>query len=142
MGEDLDPTVEVDRFADECFDPATREGADGLDGLAARADDDPLLRLALHEQGHPNVHGLFGFAKLLDLGGKAVWELVLEQLEGSLAEILDDEEAHRLGADVLRIKLEAALGQTLPHPREQSIDPFAALRRDDQRVASELAAAG
>ena len=87
---------------------------------AAGADHDALLRFALHEQRHPNVYGPFGFAKLLDLGGKSVGQLVLEQLEGGFAEILDDEEAHGLGADVLRVEGELRARAGAPRTRASS----------------------
>ena len=89
-----------------------------------RADDDALLRLTLDEERDPNVHGALGFAKLLDLGGKGVGQLVLEQLERGLAQVLDHEEAQLLGADVLGVVLELPLGQERPDPREQPVEPL------------------
>jgi hypothetical protein len=83
--------------------------ADRLDGGAAVTDDDAFLRLPFDEQGDPNVHGPFGFAKLLHLGGKGIGELVTQELEGGFPQILDYEETEWLGADVLRIVLERSL---------------------------------
>ena len=67
----------------------------------------------------PNVHGPFGFAKLLHFGGKGIGQLVAEQLEGCLTEVLHHEEAERLGPDVVGIVGELSLGQLLAEAREQ-----------------------
>ncbi len=117
-------------------------GADRLDGGAAGADHDPLLGLALHEERDTNVHGPFGFAILLHLGRKCIGQLVLEQLEGGLAEVLHGEEARRLGADVVGVVGEVALGQMLADAREQPREAGVPVGRgDDEPRALELGAA-
>ena len=75
-----------------------------------------LLRLTLDEERDSNVHGPLGLAKLLHLRGEGIGQLVLEQLERRLPQVLDHEEAERLGADVVRIVLELSLGQEWPDP--------------------------
>ena len=99
--------------------PLPRVDPEGADGPAALADYDALLGLPLDEQSDPNVHGPFGFAKLLDFGGKGVGELVAEQLEGSLTEVFHHEEPERLGPDVVGIVGELPFGELLAHARQQ-----------------------
>ena len=69
-------------------------------------------------QVHPNVHGPLVFAILLDLRIERIRELVLEVGEGRLPEVLDDEEANRLRADVLGIELVRAFRQIVFDPGE------------------------
>ena len=97
-------------------------GTQGLDGLAIPPYDDSLLRLTLDEERDSNVHGALGFAKLLHLRGKGIRHLILEQRERGLAQVLDHEEAQRLGPDLFGVELKLSRGKQRPEPSEEAIE--------------------
>src|SRR5688572_14962164 len=116
--------------------------ADSLDGLSPASDDDSLLGFALDEESDTNVYGPLGFAKLLHFGSKGIGKLVFEQLESGFPEILDNEEADRLGPDVLGIELEAPRRQKGPDSLKQPGQRCFVRGGDDRRLGFKDQTAG
>ena len=84
--------------------------------------------------------GVRVFAKLLDLAGEAVRDLLVELLERGLAHQLGDEEAERLGADSSSRIEEGALGERALERREQLVHAFAGEGGDECALRASLRA--
>ncbi len=82
-------------LAEERLDLGARRGAEGLNGAATLADDDPFLAVAFDVQHGPNIYRLGALPELVDLGRDAVGQLFMQLLERRLANEFGREEASR-----------------------------------------------
>src|ERR1041384_3133922 len=105
--------MQVEEYAlrEQRFDLGACRGAEGFDGSAALADDDPFLAVAFHVEHGPNIYRLGAFPELIDLTGHAVRQLFVQLFERSLPNELRRQEAHRLPGQPGRIIMKGTLGQ-------------------------------
>src|SRR3989442_2785982 len=103
--------VEEHAVAEQRLDLGARRGAEGFDGSAALADDDPFLAFAFDVEHRPNIYRLGALPELIDLTRDTVGQLFMQLLEGGFANELRRKEAHRLGCQLVRIIMKWAFGQ-------------------------------
>src|SRR3989441_10664079 len=103
--------VEEHALAEQRLDLGARRGAEGFDGWAALADDDPFLAFAFDVEHRPNIYRLGALPELIDLTRGAVGQLFMQLLEGGFANELRRKEAHRLAGPLTRIIMKGAFGK-------------------------------
>src|SRR5262249_47366196 len=99
--------------AEEPFQVLARRGADLLEGRAALADEDALLRVVLHEDARSDVQTLraLAFGQLLHPHRAGVGHLLMGEAEDLLADGLGDPE----GLWLVRERLPREAGRPLGH---------------------------
>src|SRR5439155_1130096 len=113
--------------AEKRLDLGARRGAEGFDGSAALADDDPFLAVAFDVEHRPNIYRLGALPELIDLTRDAVGQLFMQLLEGGFANEFRRKEAHRLGGQLVGIIMKGAFGK----PGTQGLEKLVqALPRD------------
>src|SRR5436309_316758 len=133
--------VEEDALAEQRLDLGARRCAEGFDGAAALADDDPFLAFAFDVEHGPNIYRLRALPELIDLTGHAVGELFMQLLERRLPNELRREEAHRLGGQLVGIIMKGTFRQLPGNRGEEGVDTFTGngrnedFRRSDGRTA-------
>jgi len=116
--------VEEHALSEQRFDLGACRGAQGFDGSAALADDDPFLAFAFHVEHGPNIYRLGAFPELIDLTGHAVRQLLVQLFERRFPNELRRKEAHRLGGQLVRIIMKGAFRQLPGNRGEEGVDPF------------------
>src|SRR6267142_513090 len=124
------------RDAEERLQLTARVGADALEHGPALADQDPLLRLLLDEDGGADVQPLGSLVldEILDAHGHRVWHFLVREVEDLLAHDLGDVE--RLGLVARRVGGEERwmLGQRAHEELEQAVTVGAVGGRDRQQL--------
>src|SRR5213592_1436656 len=105
--------VEEDALAEQRLDLGARRCAEGFDGAAALADDDPFLAFAFDVEHGPNIYRLRALPELIDLAGDAVGQLFVQLLEGGFANELRRKKAHRLRGQLVGIIMKGTFGETV-----------------------------
>src|SRR5713101_6261711 len=117
--------LEEDLDAEEALEVLSGRGADALEGGAALADDDALLRIVLDEDGGPDVQALrpLPLAQLLHADGAGIGNLLMGEAEDLLPDSLGDPEGLRL----IRQRLPREIGGTGGERRHEEIEQTVAV---------------
>src|SRR5689334_21710256 len=113
------------------LDLGARRGAEGFDGAAALADDDPFLTFAFNVQHGPNIYRLGTLPELVDFGRYTVGQLLMQLLEGRLTNELRREKAHRLSRQLIGIIMKGTFRQCRGNRGEEGVDPFTGNGRNE-----------
>src|SRR5690606_3515880 len=116
----------------ELLDLQARGGADLLEHLAALPDEDPLLRVALHEDPRLDAHEVapfsLGLVEGLDHHGGAVRNLLAGEAEDLFADVLRHDGALRQIGDHVRREELGPHGKLWHHLLDQPVDAIARQR--------------
>src|SRR5690606_41912489 len=88
----LDEELQIDRAAEQLLEVQAGIGRDALDALAARADHDRLLAVAIDEDRRVDAAQLRRLLEALDLDGAGVRQLVAELAKQLLADQFGSQE--------------------------------------------------